>query len=126
MPYRRYALSGLFLAAAVAAASGQAGKQPAEEKTIPPKGVVVPEADLVELKSGLEELGKQIDDLKKSLRGPNADLIPDVEIYHKAVRYGVEFNELYIDKGRDDVKAAKAQLKTGMDRAAELKAGKPS
>src|SRR5262245_52616870 len=98
----------LILADARVRADGPADNQPDNVRRIPPKGAVVPDADLAELKAGLTDLGKQIDDLKKTLRGPNAELIPDVEIYHKAVRYGVEFNELYVEKGRDDVKAAKA------------------
>jgi hypothetical protein len=122
----RFLLPTLLLVTATVRADGPADNQPDNVRPIPPKGTIVPPADLEELKAGLADLGKQIDDLKKSLRGPNADLIPDVEIYHKAVHYGVEFNELYVDKGRDDVKAAKAQLKIGRDRAAELRAGKPS
>ena len=126
MPHVRPLILALFLTAPFAAADGPGDNLPDNVRPMPPKGAVVPPADLAELKSGLTDLGTKIDDLKKTLRGPNAELLPDVEVYHKAVRYAVEFNEIYVEKGRDDVKVAKAVLKTGHDRAAELKAGKPS
>ena len=61
---------------------------------------------------GLAELKTEIDALAKD---PNtADLLPDVEIDHKAVRYAVEYDEIYIDKNRNDVNVSKALLKKGM------------
>lgn len=125
MPLSRFSLLTLILCVPLLSAIGQGDTKP-EYPPIPPKGATIPPADLDELKAGLANLGKQIDELKMTTRGANAELLPDVEIYHKAVRYAVEYGEMYMDKGRDDVKAAKFALKTGLERAAELKAGKPS
>src|SRR4051812_17901542 len=60
-------------------------------KRIPPAGVAVPESDRKELEAGVELLGKEIADLRQSLAKTSAllDLLPDVQIYHNAVRYAL-------------------------------------
>ncbi|MFO0936641.1 MAG: prolyl oligopeptidase family serine peptidase [Gemmataceae bacterium] len=126
MPHFRLSLFTLILAVTPVLADGPADNQIEKVRPIPPKGSPVPAAEMDALKAGLAELGKQIDDLRKTLRGPLAALLPDVEIYHKAVRYAVEYDEIYNDKNRDDIKGCKTALKIGMERAAELKAGKAS
>ncbi|HEY2783647.1 MAG TPA: prolyl oligopeptidase family serine peptidase [Fimbriiglobus sp.] len=98
--------------------------QPARIPPIPKPGVLVPEADREELLAGLVELKREIDSLAKDPK--NADLLPDVEIYHKAVRYALELNEMYVERGRNDIAVSKALLKKGLQRAKELKEGKPS
>jgi hypothetical protein len=119
----RLALSVLVLLAAVPrlAADGPKDNLPDNVRPIPPKGVEVPEADLAELQAGLAELGKEVAALAADPK--NAELLPDVEVYHKAVRYAVEYGEFFNLK---EVPVAKAHLKTGLQRARELKAGKPS
>lgn len=94
-------------------------------RPIPPKGIDVPEADLKELKAGLAELKTELDALPAALAGKPAllELIPDAEVYHKAVRYAVEYGEFFNPK---EVSNAKGMLKDGLDRAKELKAGTPS
>jgi hypothetical protein len=89
------------------------------------KAVIVSDADRAELTAGLDELGKAIADLRTELKGKPAllDLLPDVEVYHKAVRYAVEYGEFFNAK---EIPAAKALLKQGLQRAAELKKGEPS
>ncbi|MCV5233506.1 hypothetical protein OFC56_40730, partial [Escherichia coli] len=64
----------------------------------------MPDADRQELLAGLDELKKELDSLSAALKGKPAllELIPDVEVYHKAVRYAVEYDEIYIDKNRND------------------------
>ncbi len=102
-------------------AFGQPGKVP----QIPKPGSPVPEADRQALLAGLAELKTEIEALAKNPK--NADLLPDVEIYHKAVRYAVEYDEIYIEgKGRNDINVCRTLLKQGMQRAKELKEGKPS
>jgi len=103
-------------------------------RPVPPKGSEIPAADRESLTKELDLLGKEIQALKKSLEIKPAllELLPDVEIYHKAVRYALEYDEFYIEKDkkdkviRDDVKVAAAQLKIGLERAKELRLGKPS
>ena len=65
-------------------ADGQKDNSTDNVRPVPPKGVAVAEADVKELKAGLDELQKAIDELKGQA------LLPDVEIFHKAVRYAVE------------------------------------
>ena len=122
---RRLAPAALLLAVAAltagpTAADGPKDNIPDDVRPVPPKGAQVNETDLKVLRDGLAELRSAIQAVGKH------DLLPDVEIYEKAVRYAVEYGELYADKKRDDVAAAKKLLAQGMQRATELKDGKPS
>src|SRR6185295_3701932 len=88
-------------------------------KTIPPPGVQIPAADRTELEAGVKQLGAEID----ALKAKHADLIPDVQIYHKAVDWALRHDEFFNVK---EVGAAKDLLKTGLDRAKQLADGKPA
>jgi Prolyl oligopeptidase family len=103
---------------------GLLSAQPDGVKPIPPKGAAVSAEDKAALRAGLKDLKAAIDDLAKDPKA--ADLLPDVEIYHKAVHYALDYDEMYVDKNRNDINVSKALLKKGMERAAELTAGKPS
>lgn len=98
-------------------ADGQKDNSTDNVRPVPPKGVAVAEADVKELKAGLDELQKAIDELKDQA------LVPDVEIYHKAVRYAVDHGEFFNIK---EIPIGKTLLKQGLQRAKELKAGKPT
>ena len=85
-----------------------------------------------ELEAGVEKLGKEIDSLTTDLMGPVepgvprvmdkrmalALYVPDVQVYHKAVRFAVQYGEIC------DVAKARKALNTGMNRAALLRDGK--
>ncbi|MFO0852306.1 MAG: prolyl oligopeptidase family serine peptidase [Gemmataceae bacterium] len=117
----------LLLLAAPAVADGPKDNLPDNVRPIPPKGSPVPDADRKELEAGLADLGVAVAELAKSRDPQVADLLPDVEVFHKAVRYALQYDELYVEKkGRDDIAVSKRLLKQGLQRAAELKAGKPS
>jgi len=88
-------------------------------KQIPPPGVQIPPADRAELEAGVKHLGAEIDALKSK----HADLLPDVQIYHKAVDWALRYDEFFNVK---EVGAAKELLKTGLDRAKQLAEGKPA
>ena len=92
---------------------------------IPPAGVKVSDADQKELQAGVDQLGSEIDSLRDALKKQPAllDLLPDVQIYHNAVRYALTYNEFF---KADEVAKAKVLLKEGLARSAELKDGKPS
>jgi Prolyl oligopeptidase family len=93
---------------------------------IPPTGVSVPDTDRTELKSGIDALNAAIAQLKATNAGIVAgqpDLLPDVEIYARAASYALNYNEFFNVR---EIATAKALLKQGMDRAEQLKAGKPS
>ena len=108
-------------------------------KQAPPPGIAVPEADAAELKSGLDVLGKEIDRLRaeghstsaaekkvpaKDVMAPDQilTLLPDIEVFHKAVRYALQYGEFFNPK---EIEAAKTQLKLGEERAASLAVAKP-
>lgn len=90
-------------------------------KQLPPPGVAIPDSERAELTASVEELGKEIAALKlaKLAGGLNA-LIPDVEVFHKAVDWALRYNEFYNVK---EVATARTLLAEGKSRAASLKKG---
>ena len=60
-------------------------------KAIPPPGIAIPDMDRDELEKGVSELGKQIESLHADLSGKPSllDLLPDAQIYHKAVDWAL-------------------------------------
>ncbi len=113
------------LAGVPALADGPKDNAAENVRPVPPKGVAVDPAVVKELNAGLADLAKAIADATAAAGGnPKLlDLLPDVEIYHKAVRYAVEYGEFFAPKEPD---AAKKLLATGLQRAKELNDGKPS
>ncbi len=106
-----------------ALADGPRDNNPDSVRPVPPPGIKVPDADRQELQAGLDELGRQIDGLRTALKGKPAllELLPDVEVYHKAVRYALQYDEFYKPA---EIATAKTLLKQGMDRAHQLQEGK--
>jgi hypothetical protein len=106
-------------------ADGERDNQVENVRKVPPPGVAVPEADKTELEAGLADLGKDIDALKGELKSKPAllALLPDVQIYHNSVRYALQYGEFFNVK---EIPTAKKQLKTGKERAAQLREGKPA
>ncbi len=96
--------------------------QPNPKKLNPPPGVVVPAEVKAELTAGAAALGKEIEALRASLKSkPDLlALLPDVQIYHNAVRYAVEDD---IFTSTNQFNSARALLKTGSERAKQLAAG---
>ena len=97
----------------------------ADVKPIPPPGIPVPDADRAALTASVAALGKEIDSLKIALKAKPEmlALLPDVMIFHKAADWALRYDEFFNPKHID---AAKAQLELGMQRARELRDGKPS
>src|SRR5205823_14551777 len=54
-------------------------------------------------------------------RPPLLELLPDVQIYHNAVRYALKYNEFYSDK---EFVVARNLLRQGLERATALRDGK--
>ncbi len=96
--------------------------QPNPKKLNPPPGVVVPAAVKAELTAGAAALGKEIETLRVSLASKPAllALLPDVQIYHNAVRYALEDD---IFTSTNQFNSARALLKAGSERAKQLAAG---
>src|SRR5262249_15077858 len=109
----------LMVSVGTACADGPADNQPDKVRRIPPDGVAVPDADRAELKTGCEELAKEIESLRAGLNGKPAllDLLPDVEVYHKAVWWALSYNEFFDKEVAREVQKARTLLKQGMDRA---------
>ncbi|MDB5308504.1 MAG: Prolyl oligopeptidase family protein [Gemmataceae bacterium] len=109
----------LFALAAVAVGStradGPGDNIPDKVRPVPPAGIELPPADAEEIARGLAELQGLIKDIGRH------ELLPDVEVYEKAVRYAVAYKEVFDAKG---IPAVKTVLKTGLERARQLKDGK--
>ncbi len=91
---------------------------PAASKQTPPPGVKIPDADRKELTEGAAALARDIAELAS--KPANAALIPDIEIFHKAVDGALRHDEFFNVKQVGD---ARALLAEGAARAKALKAG---
>ncbi len=91
---------------------------PATSKQTPPPGIAIPDADRAELTAGAAALAKAIGEL--GAVPANAALLPDVEIFHKAVHDALAHDEFFDLK---QIGVAKALLAEGMARAKALRDG---
>src|SRR5574341_1075335 len=89
----------VFLLFTIAAAGSiSAGQNPAGElRRIPPVGIEIPAEDRADLEAGVAALGREIESLREALKNNPAllELLPDVQIFHNAVRYALQYNELF-------------------------------
>ena len=93
-------------------------------KLIPQPGIEIAAADRAELEKGASALAGEIASLRQNLSGKpdQLALIPDIEIFHKAVDWALRYNEFFDPK---QVDVALKLLTLGTQRATELKAGRP-
>jgi Prolyl oligopeptidase family len=115
--------------AAVLYADGPGDNVPDKVRPVPPAGVDVPQNVAAELQEGVDALGKEIDNLHKSLakKPDQLELLPDVQIYYNAVRYALKYKEFYGKNKKDldrQFDTARDHLKKGKERAEQLKQGK--
>ncbi|HEX5177457.1 MAG TPA: prolyl oligopeptidase family serine peptidase, partial [Chthoniobacteraceae bacterium] len=92
-------------------------------RPIPPPGIPVPPEERAALEGGLEKLASEIKSLEQFARSKNLAGLADVRIFHKAVDWALRYDEFFDPK---QIQAAKKQLEIGMQRARELREGKPS
>jgi hypothetical protein len=105
-------------AAMPASADGPADNLPDNVRPVPPRGNVLPEAIRGEIKNGLAELQGLIKDIGRH------DLLPDVLIYEKGVRWALDYNEVYDAKGTKNPGGnVKKVLAAGLDRASKRRFG---
>jgi len=126
MPNRWWATLILLLAStAFVRADGPADNNPETVRRVPKLGIEVAPNDVAELQARLDKLAGLLKQLATLLPDPVAqarrlELIPDVEIYYKAVHDTLVYNEFH---NPPEVAVAAAHLNTGIDRAEQLLAG---
>ena len=118
-------LPALLIASAIFANSLTRAADPLPVRPVPPPGVIIADDERADLKGRVEALGEEIESLGNELKNKPAmlDLLPDVRIFHKAVDWAVRYDEFFNPK---EVGVAKKMLELGMQRAKELRDGKPS
>ena len=114
-------------AAFVAAACGglallRAQTPPPPARRLPPAGIAIPAAARAELSSSAAAFRQEID----ALAAPPAaagltTLLPDVEVFHKAVDWALRYDEFFDPK---QIAVARRLLLEGRERAAQLRAGR--
>lgn len=106
-----------------ARADGPKDNLPDQVRQIPPLGIEISGRDRIELEQGLGLLEQAIADLQKRKDVRTQELLPDVQIFARAVRQGLAFQEFYAPK---DIDNAKKLLAEGQRRAEELASGMPA
>ena len=105
-----------YVLSAIVALAFAAGPVNAATNRVPPLGLLLSPSDERELLQGTEALAREINGLK-------GELIPDVQIFHKAVHWAVVHGEIY---RTNEVQVAGRLLRQGLARAKELASGRPS
>lgn len=114
-------LTALFLlVTCLANADGPRDNIPENVRQIPPPGVEVPVADRDALEHQLETLRGQLTSLGRSKHPLVQELLPDVEIFDRAVRVALQHNEFF---SPNEIKSAGDVLRVGIERAEQLLAG---
>jgi pimeloyl-ACP methyl ester carboxylesterase len=111
------------LLVSVGFADGPKDNRADQVRPVPPPGIKIADAERAELEKGVAELGKEIEALRTALKGKPAllDLLPDVQIYHKAVDWALRYDQFYKPQ---EVEVARDMLKRGIERAKALSEGK--
>ena len=106
-----------------ARADGPADNKAETVRRVPPEGVQISPAAREELQAGADALAKELDSLRAALKAKPAllDLLPDAQIYHKAVDWALRHDEFY---STNEVAVARDLLKRGTERAQALREGK--
>ncbi|MEO2046337.1 MAG: prolyl oligopeptidase family serine peptidase [Pirellulales bacterium] len=101
-------------------ADGLRDNIPENVRQIPPAGIDVPAADRKALELQLQTLQSQLTSLSRSKHSLVQKLLPDVEIFHRAVHVALKHNEFFT---AGEVKGAAEVIRVGMKRAEQLLAG---
>jgi hypothetical protein len=111
------------LLAEFAFADGPKDNLPDQVRPVPPPGVKIAESDRADLEKGVAALGREIEALRTALKSKPAllDLLPDVQIYHKAVDWALRYDEFFKPP---EVAVARDLLTRGAERAQALREGK--
>ncbi len=101
-------------------ADGPADNNPETVRRVPALGIEVPEADRAELTMLLGVLKSAIDGLAKKDDARTRELLPDVQIYYRAVHDALAYREFFAPQ---ELKSATILLDQGLDRARQLAEG---
>ncbi len=112
-----------FALASTLFADGPADNLPDKVRRVPPPGLAISADDRKELSDGVAQLGREIETLRGELKSRPAllALLPDAQIYHKAVHWALTYDEFY---KTNETQTARALLRQGMDRVQSLRDGK--
>ena len=116
-------LPTVFLVALTSAiADGPADNVAEKARPIPPRGVVIPAEQRAELTEATATFGREIDSLRDQLKSKPTllELLPDVQVYHKAVDWALRYDEFF---KTNEPAVARALLQQGAERAAALREG---
>jgi hypothetical protein len=116
----RILAAAAFLLPVLALADGPADNIPANVRRIPKLGIEVPVVRKAKLEAGLKDLDAKITTLKGLKDARTAELLPDVEIYFKAVHDALAYQEFFDMR---DLEFADKALATGLERAEQLAGG---
>jgi len=118
----RFAWLALWSIATASLADGPADNVAENVRRIPPPGIAISAADRTELTERAAKLAQEIDALREELKDKPAllELLPDVEIYHKAVDWALRYDEFY---KTNETQVARALFQIGMERAQSLRGG---
>jgi hypothetical protein len=103
-------------------ADGPGDNVAAKVRPIPPPGITVPKADQEALEASLAALHQAIEDARRELKGQpgRLELLPDAEIYYKAVHDALVYHEFFNPR---EISAAKNLVAEGLKRAESLRHG---
>ena len=115
----------LSLATSFTASLARAQTPPPPAKRLPPAGIAIPNPARTELTAATAALATEITTLRTELaaarNAPLLALLPDVEIFHKAVDWALRYDEFFSPK---EIATARHFLALGRERAAYLRAGR--
>ncbi len=111
----------VFATSTILYADGPKDNIPENVRPVPRVGIEVSPDDQAELQAGLKTLQAQIKSLQSRRDARTPKLLPDVEIYYRAVHDALAYREFFSPR---EVGKAKALLVTGQQRAKSLAEGK--
>jgi hypothetical protein len=112
----------LILVPTLSRADGPKDNQLENVRPTPPKGITIKPEQANRLQEKVKQLGLSIDDLKRKLRDKPQllELLPDIEIYHKAVDWALRYHEFFHER---EIAIAESLLQEGEHRADALRSG---
>jgi pimeloyl-ACP methyl ester carboxylesterase len=117
-----FLLAAFLLLPGISFADGPTDNMVDKVRQVPPPGIKIPEQARADLQQRVEDLGREIEDLRKQLAKKPAllELLPDVQIYYNAVHYALKYDEFYAP---GEIAVAEKLLKQGHERAMSLRKG---